>query len=61
MNYSVSMDTDTLVTAAVNGDAILDLAGLQEYPNRNGVGKLSRDEGRLDAGQRSSQPERFSG
>ena len=60
VNYSVSMDVDTLVTAAVNGDATLDL-GRQEYPNHNGVGKLSRDKGRLDAGQRSSQPERFSG
>ena len=48
------MDIDSLVTAAMNVDANLHLAGRQDYHDN---GRQSKGKGRLEAGPSSSQAE----
>ncbi|DBA94889.1 TPA: hypothetical protein ACH3X1_002421 [Trebouxia sp. C0004] len=54
VDHSVLMDIDSLVTAAVNVDANLHLAGRQDYHDN---GKQTKGKGRFEAGQSSSQGE----
>ncbi len=52
VDHSVLMDIDSLVTAAMNVDSNLHLAGRQDYHDN---GRQSKGKGRFEAGHSSSQ------